>query len=353
MLPGVATAQPATATAVPVGTVTATREPVTAQVAFVGRVEAVNRVEIRARVTGFLQAVLFKEGALVKEGTPLFSIEPEPLEAAVQQAQGALLRAQGEYANAAVALGRAEELLRTKAGSIATRDQRKAEEETAKGNVIAAMAKLASANVDLSYAGIKAPITGRISRTSVTTGNVVGPSHPPLALMVSQDPIYVVFPVSERQLLEIRREGRAGENSNAKVRVRFSDGSVYSQTGTVNYIGVTVNRETDTVSVRAVFPNKNNILLDGEFVHVAVEAEKPEEKIMVPQAALIADQKGVYVFIVSDGKAEVRRVKLGGEKGADAIIDDGLSGGEQVVVEGLQTLRPGSRVTAAPLPAAG
>ncbi len=339
--------------AVPVGTVVAERKPLTSSQEFVGRVEAAERVEIRARVTGYLQAVLFKEGDLIQQGAPLFQIEQEPFEAALQQAQGALIKAQGQYANAEVQLQRAEELLKSSAGSVATRDQRRAEAETAKGDVVTAMANLTTARVNLSYTDITAPISGRIGRTSVTQGNVVGPDSGPLTLIVSQDPIYVVFPVSERQLLALRRQGPVTESGTRRVRIIFADGSTYDRTGTIDFVGVTVNRETDTVTMRAVLPNPRDMLVDGQLVRVAVEAEKPEEKVLVPQAALIADQKGTYVFIVKDGRAEIQRVTIGGETGADAIINEGLSGGEQVIVQGLQALRPGSPVSAAPVPATG
>ncbi|MGH7122078.1 MAG: efflux RND transporter periplasmic adaptor subunit [Acetobacteraceae bacterium] len=345
---GNATAAETQSAAVPVGTVVATRTNVTPAEQFVGRIEAVSRVEIRARVTGYLDAVQFKEGQLVKEGDPLFLIERAPFEATLQQAQGALIKAQGQYANAEVRLQRAEELLKTHAVAVSERDQRKAEVETAKGNVVTAMANLSATRIDLSYTEIRAPITGRIGRSSVTKGNVVGPDHGVLALIVSQDPIYVVFPVSERQLLELRRQGQVKAASRT-VRVIFADGSSYDQTGTIDFVDVTVNRETDTVTVRAVLPNPRNVLVDGALVRVSVETAKPEEKVLIPQAALIADQQGTYVFIAKDGKAEVRRVKIGGEKGADAVIDEGLSGGEQVVVQGLQSLRPGSPVSAAPV----
>lgn len=333
--------------AVPVGTVTATRTNITPAEQFVGRVEATNRVEIRARVTGYLQKVQFKEGQLVKEGSPLFEIERAPFEAAVQRAQGALIKAQGQYANSEVRLQRAEQLLKTQAAAVSERDLRKAEAETAKGNVVTAMADLAAAQVDLSYTEIRAPIAGRIGRSSVTTGNVVGPDHGPLALIVSQDPVYVVFPVSERQLLDLRRQGQ-GKAAARTVRIIFPDGSTYGQTGTIDFVDVTVNRETDTVTLRAVLSNPHDVLVDGGLVRVSVQTAKPEEKVLVPQAALIADQQGAYVFVVKDGKAEVRRVRVGGTKGPDAIVDQGLSGGEQVIVQGLQSLRPGSAVSAQP-----
>lgn len=351
-LGGAATPAQTPPAAVTVGTIAATRVDVTPAEQFVGRVEAVNRVEVRARVTGYLEAVQFKEGQLITEGSPLFKIERAPFEAAVQQAQGALVKAQGQYANAEVRLKRAEELLKTNTASVAERDQRRAEAETAKGNVVTAMADLSAAQVNLSYTEILAPITGRIGRSSVTKGNVVGPSHGVLALIVSQDPIYVVFPVSESQLLELRRQGQIKATART-VRILFADGSGYDQSGTIDFVDVTVNRATDTITLRAVLPNPHNVLVDGELVRVSVETAKPEEKVLIPQAALIADQQGIYVFIVKDGKAEVRRVKLGGQKGTSSIIEEGLSGGEQVVVQGLQLLRPGTPVTAAPVPAAG
>lgn len=349
-------AQPAPAGApVQVGTVLAQRRPVAATLAFVGRVEAVNRVDIRARITGFLQAVLFKEGTIVKEGTPLFRIERDTYEAAVQQAQGDFYKAQGQYQFAVVQRQRAEELVKTSATSVATRDQRIAEEKTAQGNALAAAAALKTAQVNLGYTEIAAPISGQIGRSAFTAGNLVGPDSGVLATIVSVDPMYVTFPVSERELMALRqRAGGAGTNRDkVHVKLVFADGSAYNQTGTVNFVDVTVDRKTDTILVRATVPNPDDLLVDGQLVRVVVEEKAPQEKVLVPQAALIADQQGPYVFIVQDGKAAVRRLKLGAENGADVVVEEGLKGGEQVVVQGLQTLRPGAAVSAAPMPSGG
>lgn len=338
-------------TAISVGTVAAELRPITKTNEFVGRVEAMERVDIRARVTGFLQDILFKEGATVKKGDILYRIEPESFQAAVQQAQGALYEAQGKFANATAQRARTEELVKTAAASRALLDERVANEKEAQGQVVTADANLKTANVNLGYTEITAPIAGEIGRTKVTIGNVVGPDTGPLTVIVSRDPMYVTFPVSQREFLNVEQQEQRKQNADAlAVRIRFSDGSTYDQSGRINFVDVTVDRATDTVVVRASMPNPNGILIDGQLVRVSVEADKPVEKVLVPQSALIVDQQGTYVFLVVDGKAAVRRVKLGGESGGYMIVDDGLKGGEQVVVQGMESLRPGSPVVASPAP---
>jgi membrane fusion protein (multidrug efflux system) len=331
-----------------VGVVQAGRQGVTPGLEFVGRVEAIERVEIRARVTGFLQEVQFKEGDTVKEGAPLYLIERPPFEAAVQEARGTLLQAQATYANATQQRQRAEELVKTNATPVATLDQRVAEEKSAQGSVVKADADLRTANINLGYTEITAPITGKIGRTSVTKGNVVGPDSGPLAMIVSQDPMYVTFPVSQREFLTLRAEFPNQSRETVLVKLRFANGSPYPHDGRVNFVDVRVDKATDTITVRATVPNPDGVLVDGQFVRVRVEGEKPDEKVVVPQAALLADQEGPYVFVVEDGKAVVKRLKLGAELGRNVAVERGLSGGEQVVVDGLQTLRPGAAVVASP-----
>ena len=336
--------------AIPVGTVAAELRPITKATEFVGRVEAVERVDIRARVTGFLQEILFKDGDLVKEGDVLYRIERETFDAAVQQARGALIEAQGKYANATAQRARTEELTKTSAASLALLDERQAAEKAAQGEVVIADADLKTATVNLGYTDIVAPIGGQIGRSKLTKGNVVGPDSGVLTTIVSRDPMYVTFPVSQREFLNVEQEGRRARGQALGVRIRFSDGSAYEQTGRINFVDVTVDRATDTVLVRATMPNPNDALIDGQLVRVSVEADKAEDKVLVPQAALIVDQQGTYVFLVVDGKAAVARVKLGGESGAYAIVDNGLKGGEQVVVQGMESLRPGASVVASPVP---
>jgi membrane fusion protein (multidrug efflux system) len=338
-------------TAVPVETVQAERRPVTRAVDFVGRVEAIERVDIRARVTGFLQKVLFKEGDPVKEGQVLYEIEPDSFAAAVLQARGALFEAQAKYSNATAQRARAEELVKTSATSRAELDRQIAAEKAAQGDVIRADANLKMATINLDYTKIASPIAGEIGRTKVTVGNVVSPDSGQLTTIVSRNPMYVTFPVSQREFLKIKGdEERRKRQAALGVQIRFSDASLYGETGQIDFVDVTVDRATDTVMVRATMPNPQGNLIDGQLVRVSVMAEKPEEKILVPQSALIADQKGIYVFVVVDGKAAVQRVKPGGESGLFTIIDDGLKGGEQVVVQGMESLRPGTPVVASPAP---
>lgn len=347
-----ALAQQPVPTVVPVGTVYAERKPIAKTLDFVGRVEAVNRVEIRARVKGYLDAVIFKEGDLIKEGDPLYRIEKGLFQAAVEQAEGALERSKAAKVLTEAQLARAEDLLARNVGTAVARDQALAADQQAKGSILSDEANLNTAKINLGYTDIVAPIAGKIGRTSITKGNVVGPDSPALTTIVSQDPMYVTFPVSQREFLRTRESGRPVDVKSIKVRLRFSDGTIYDQLGEINFVDVTVDRATDTVIARATLPNPKGAIIDGQLVRVDLEADTPQEKVVVPQAALIADQGGIYVFAVEDGKAVVKRLKLGGENGTNMVVDEGLAGGEQIIVEGLQTLRPGISVRATPVPAA-
>jgi membrane fusion protein (multidrug efflux system) len=343
---GAQQAQPA---AVPVGTVYAERQPISDIRDFVGRVEATGRVDIRARVQGYLEQVLFKEGDIVKKGDELYQIEKGLFQAAVEAAKGALERSKAAKTLTAIQLQRAQELLEKSAGTAVARDQALAADQQAQGQILADQANLDTANINLGYTDITSPIAGKVSKTNVTAGNVVGPASGVLTLIVSQDPMYISFPVSQRELLQAQLSGRVKEIAGIKIKIRFADGSTYKQEGTVDFLDVSVDRATDTVLARATMPNPDGALIDGQFVSVAVEAGAPQDKVVVPQSALIADQQGVYVFAVEDGKAVVKRIKTGGESGPNIVVDDGLKGGEQIIVEGLQSIRPGQAVQAAPV----
>ena len=339
--------QPATPT---VSVVSAEKHPITEAVRFVGRIQAIDRVDVRARVTGFLDEVLFKDGQLVKTGEALYRIEKGPFEAAVQQTQAAVLRTRAQLDNATIQRQRAEDLVKTNSGTIANRDDRIAAEKAATGDLAAAEANLRTAEINLAYTDINSPIDGRIGRTAVTRGNVVGPDSGVLTTIVSSDPMYVTFPVSQREFIRIFPPGRDRQAAidNTKVIVQLSNGPVYPHAGKIDFVDVKVDQATDTIAVRASLPNPDGRLVDGQLVQVSVEGDKPEERIVVPQAALIADQQGIYVFIVEDGKAAIRRVKVGQMVGGSIVITDGLSGGELVVTSGLQGLRPGLAVMTVP-----
>ena len=208
------------------------------------------------------------------------------------------------------------------------------------------------AEINLGYTEIHAPIGGRIGRADLSVGNLVGPDSGVLATIVSQDPIYVTFPVSQRQLMEYRRE--RGDAGPPVVRVTLPDGTRYDQPGKLNFLDVQVDQGTDTVTVRAELPNPERMLVDGQFMGVRVEAGAPEPVLAVPQAALQVDQAGPYVLVVGgDDKVEARRVTLGASEGAQAMVQDGLKEGERVIVEGIQKVRPGMAVAASEAPPSG
>jgi membrane fusion protein (multidrug efflux system) len=332
-----------------VSTATAERKPIEKTHDFVGRVDAINRVEVRARVKGYLDAVLFKEGDLVDEGATLYQIEKGLFEAAVEQAEGALERSNSAKVLTTAQLGRAEELLPKGATTVVARDQALAADREAQAEIITHQADLKTAKINLGYTSITAPITGRIGKTNVTKGNVVGPDSGVLTIIVSQDPMHVTFPVSQREFLRFQETGHGMDTRRLKVRLRFADGASYDHIGQIDFVDVTVDRSTDTVLVRATFPNPSGSLIDGQLVRVDTESGTPEQKVLIPQTALISDQEGVYVFVVEQGKAAVRRVKPGKEIGANVVVEEGLSGGEQIIVEGLQGVRAGMPVTATPM----
>jgi membrane fusion protein, multidrug efflux system len=339
-------------TAQPVGIVYAQRKAVAQSLEFVGRVEAIDRVIIQARVKGYLEQMLFKEGDTVKKGDHLYQIEKGLFEAAVEQAQGVLERDKAAKVLTEIELQRKQELVEKQAGTVVARDIAKSADDQAHATILSDEAALDTAKINLGYTDIRSPIDGRISRTSVTPGNVVGPETGQLTLIVSQNPMYVTFPVSQRDLLQAQLKGGYADIKGIKVKLRFANDTTYQEEGAVDFIDVSVNRSTDTVIARATITNPNSTLIDGQLVSVIVSAGQPQEKVVVPQGALIADQEGIYVFVVENGKAAVKRVKTAGESGPDVVIADGLKGGEEVVVEGLQSIRPGMPVLAKPLPTA-
>jgi membrane fusion protein (multidrug efflux system) len=342
-------ARAADAPEVPVSTVLAQRRAITRSLEFVGRLEAPERVDVRARVKGVLEEVLFREGDTVGAGAPLYRIEKELFEADVTQAQGALERSKAELELAGIQRQRAEELLQRKAGTAVARDLAVADEDKAKGAVTSSEANLQTAKINLGYTDIVAPISGRIGRTAVTKGNIVGPESGVLATLVSQDPMHVTFPVSQREFLAAQKAGKSDAKS-IEVRIRFADGTLYEQVGKINFVDVSVDRLTDTLIVRADIPNPAKLLIDGQLVKVDLQTGEPQERVLIPQAALIADQQGIYIFVVEDGKAVVKRVTTEGGSGSDVVVASGLSGGEQVVTDGFQSLRAGMAVRASPAP---
>jgi membrane fusion protein, multidrug efflux system len=313
----------------------------------VGRVTAINKVDIVARVPGFIEERFFTEGQQVKTGDLLFRIEQATYKAAVDQQRANLAKAKAAEVNAALQLQRGRELLHNQNIPQATVDQREAEEAGAKANVLQAEALLQQAEINLGYTEIRSPIDGRIGLALFTVGNLVDPTSGKLATIVSQDPIYVVFQASERDVLEYKRRIAEYKEGHATVHIKLPSGSAYQHSGVTNFLDIQVEAGTDTVLVRAQVPNPEGLLVPGGIVGVTIERGVPKSALVVPQSAVLLDQAGRYVLVVDDTKkVEQRRITTGVEQGRHVVVTEGLKPGELVIVEGIQKVRPGQVVAA-------
>jgi membrane fusion protein, multidrug efflux system len=316
---------------------------------FVGRVIAIDKVDIVARVPGYIQQRVFTEGQLVKKGDLLFRIEPDTYKAVVDQQRANLAKAKAIEVNAALQLGRGKALLPKDFVPKATVDQQTAAQASAQADIMQAQAALDQAQINLGYTEIRSPIDGRIGIANFTVGNLVGPNTGSLATIVSFDPIYVLFQASERDVLDYKRRLLEGgpKNGSVAVRVRLPDGTLYPEPGFANFLDIQADPSTDTVAVRAQFPNPKSLLVPGGIVGVAIQRGAPRSALLIPQSAVQLDQAGSYVLVVDPAsKVELRRVKLGAERGSAVIVADGLQAGERVIIEGVQKVRPGQTVAA-------
>jgi membrane fusion protein, multidrug efflux system len=314
----------------------------TKQAEYVGRAEALEKVDLRARVQGFLGPRLFKEGEDIKESQVVFTIEREPFEATVDQRKAQLASAQARLVNADQQLRRAVELAPRGNIELAKVDERRAEQGQAKAAVLEAEANLRDAQIQLSYTEIKTPISGRIGRAAVSPGNLVGPDSGVLATVVQDNPMQVLFSVTQREMLEAKDSEVTGK---VRARVRLANGSLYSEKGRIDFLDVQVNPRTDGQTVRAMFPNPDDILTSGQTVRVIIEEKGGDEVVVIPESAVAIDQTGSYVFVVGpDNKVAQRRVRLGARRDGLAVVEEGIKPGERVVVQGQQRIRAGMTV---------
>jgi membrane fusion protein (multidrug efflux system) len=319
-------------------------------ISFTGRVEAIDKVELRARVDGFLEKKLFVEGQDVTAGELLFVMEKGQYEAAVAQAQGNLEAARALLSLADIEVKRQTDLVAKSAAPQSQLDLARAKQQQATGQLDQLNAALTQAKLNLSYTDIRTPIAGRVGRSQYSVGNFIGPSSNALATVVSQDPIYVTFSVSQREILAVREKlgntGKLGDKVNAAVvLVELADGTRYPEPGKIDFVDVTVNQGTDSVPIRATFPNAQRILIDGQLVNVIVQDSTSEAALVVPQSAIQIDQAGPFALVVTkENKIEVRYIEPGRMEGADATVTKGLAAGELVVTEGIQKVRPGQVV---------
>ncbi|MGI9372039.1 MAG: efflux RND transporter periplasmic adaptor subunit [Hyphomicrobiales bacterium] len=315
------------------------------QYEFVGQANAIQTIDLRARVTGFLEERPFKEGGPVKKGELLFLIEQEQYKAKVQTTEASIARAKATIEEAEQDLVRYSKLTAQGTTSEQKLEETKATAARAKADLLSAEADQTQAQLDLDYTRIEAPIDGRIGRATVDVGNLIGPDSGILATVIDPDPIRVVFSVSERTLLDYRKLRAVGKAGEAIPKLRLSDGTLFEQDGIIEFIDEQVDASTGTVQVRVEFPNPDNIIIPGQFVTVILKSGTPEKQIVVPQAAVQANQTGYFVLVVEDGDVvQPRPVKLGPITGVDWVVEDGLTEGETIVVDGIQKVRPGAKV---------
>lgn len=342
-----------------VGYVVAEKKPVTQIQEFIGRVEAVNKVNVIARVSAELQEAPFKEGTEVKKGDILYQLEKPPYEAAVESAKASVDQYAALLRNATLTTERYQKLLSGPAGQQSSVDSALAQQQAYEAQMLGAQAQQKTAEINLGYTTIRSPIDGKVGRLAVTVGNIVGPSSGTLTTIVSQDPMYVTFPVPSPTLLELGKMYAPKGGFDAVIlRVRLPDGSLYSEKGKLDYVDPSVASNTDTVTVRGTIPNplgkngKDGLrpLIDGEFVTALVEGVEPVVALAIPRAAVLSDQQGDYVYVIgTDDVVTQRRIQLGQSTAAVAMVSAGLSEGEKIVTEGIQRVRPNLKV--APQPA--
>jgi membrane fusion protein, multidrug efflux system len=311
---------------------------------FTGRVEAIDKVQLRARVQGYLKARHFEEGASVKAGDLLFEIEPEPFELAVSQADANLASAQAGMTLAQQTFDRTEELAGRGTSSRSTLDSARSGLLQAQATVKARQADLQTAKLSLGYTRIAAPMSGRVGRSAYSIGNLVGPDSGSLILLVKQDPVYVTFPVPHWLLLQVRKEGQA--SNRFFIKVRLADGTMFEPQGQIAFADVQGTATTDSVTVRASIANPNGLLVDQQLVNVFVIRKEPERKLVVSQSAMLLDQQGPYVLALDAGnKVAIKRIATGEQRGPMIVVESGLSAGDRVIVSGHQKARPGSVVS--------
>ncbi len=360
-VPVAAGAQPAAGGPPSVGVVRAERQQITQTNEFIGRIQSIGRVALVARVSAFLEKRAFVEGSEVKKGDLLYLLEQPPFQAQVDADKANVAQLEAQHTFAEQQLARSQYLIKTPAGQQQTVDQDLSNERSLAAQVASARAQLEVAEINLGYTEIRAPIDGKISATEVTEGNVVSPTSGTLATLVSQDPMYVLFPISVRAGLDLRNRYEAKGGFNAVIiRLRLTDGRIYGQEGKLDYVSPTVATNTDTVTVRGVVPNPfipglpeggpaPRELFDGEFVTVLLEGVQPVVVLAIPRAAVLSDQQGDYVYVVdAQNKAQQRRIQLGQSTPSTAVVSNGLTEGELVISEGLQRVRPGEVVSPGP-----
>ncbi len=327
------------------------QRPVTRYLEAPGNTAPIKSVDLVARVQGFLQSIDYQDGAFVKEGTTLFTIEPETYRLKLEQAQAAEAGAQASLKQAELDFQRQSDLVARQAVSQATLDTSTANRDNARANLQQAQANTSIAQVNYGYTKVTAPFDGIVSAHLVSVGELVGAASPTqLATIVAQDPIYVNFNVNEQDVLRIRAEARrkgltAADLKQTPVEVGLQTEEGYPHAGKLDYVAPTVNQSTGTLAVRGVIPNADRALLPGLFVRVRVPIDRQDNALLVPDTALGSDQSGRYLLVVTgDNLVEQRKVTTGQVDNGLRVIDSGLKPDDRVVIAGLLKVIPGQKI---------
>jgi RND family efflux transporter MFP subunit len=325
-------------------------EKITRYLEATGNTAPVNSVDLVARVQGFVQGISYTDGAMVKPGDILFTIEPLPYQAKLQQARAAEAAAQATLVDAQANFARNESLQRNSVASVQNLDDARATRDTAQANVTQAQANTQIAAINYSYTRVLAPFAGRVSAHLVSVGDLVGTSPTKLATIVQMQPMYVTFNVSEQEVLRIRanvmKSGKRPEAiQSIPVEIGLQGETGYPHRGHMDYVAPTVDPSTGTLAARGVLDNADGVLLPGYFARVRVPLETGVDALLVPNAALGADQGGRYVLVAGDDNVvEQKHVTTGPMQGAFRVIETGLTADDKVIVDGLQRAAPGEKV---------
>ena len=316
-----------------------------------GNTAPIKNVDLVARVQGFLQSINYQDGAFVKEGTPLFTIEPDTYKLKLEQAQAAETGAQATLRQAEADYKRQQELVQRQAVSQATLDTSTSTRDNAQANLLQAQVNTKIAAVNYGYTNVTAPFDGVVSAHLVAVGELVGVSSPTqLATIVALDPIWVNFNVNEQDVLRIRTEARrrgmtADDLRQLPIEVGLQTETGYPHKGRLDYAAVTLNQSTGTLPVRGVLPNSDRALLPGFFVRVRVPIDQEQNGLFVPDVALGSDQAGRYLLVVNgENIVEQRKVRVGPLEGELRVIEEGLKADDRVVTAGLLRAIPGQKV---------
>lgn len=316
-----------------------------------GRIEAKYSVDVVARINGWLQKRFFDEGAMIKKGQTLFLIEPDQYQIAVNNAAANVRQSQAALINSEKELSRAKELVKNDYVSKSYYDQALATRDQNKALFDAAKASLADARLNLSYTKIVSPIDGKIGKIIITEGNLVNTTSGALARIVSVSPIYVYFNLKSSEFLQFKKNDSSTDFSNMDVKIQLADGSIYNESGKIEFVDNEVNQTTGTISLRATFANADELLVPGDFVKVIVKSKEPRKVMLVPQASALNDSQGYYVWSVdADNKTVRKNITVSQEINKNWIVETGLSAEDNFVAKGIQSIRmEGQTVNPEPL----